>query len=233
MRNKIFASLIVLCAAVSPRAQGVIPAEMTASIDKSVTDMLAKTGAPSAAVVEGGKLAYANAYGAARLEPKRKATAEMHYNTGSISKQFTTATNDVSPDEQVAVAVFTNMDATTASQQIASKIESIVFVQNEPGIPKALANVKSIFASLRRSRLDRFLCTANANARFTDEAIADFAAALGPLGSPQDSTQSAQFTRGGMTLRRYEIKFADEALRLTTFIVPDGKIEGYQISIAE
>lgn len=464
MRNKILASFILLFGAASLQTQSAIPADMKTSIDKAVTDLLAKSEAPSAsiAVVEGGKVVYANAYGTARVEPERRATADMRYSIGSISKQFTaaailllaekgeislddklarwlpeltrardvsirqllsmtagyqdywpqdyvmpimlkpvttseiverwgkipldfepgtkwqysntnyviagmivekitgeplfsflqkrilgplqmksatntddaalgpddpqrylryaggplrvapkegrgwlfaagelaltasdlakwdisfidesllrsesyrqmetearlasgvgsgyglgvslaltnarrlvshggevsgfTATNDVFPDERVAVAVLTNMDATSASQQIASKIESIVFAQSEPGMTAALEKMRNIFASLQRGKLDRSLFTANANAYFTDEAIADFAAALGPLGTPQEFTQSAQSLRGGMTLRRYGIKFPAKALRLTTFIMPDGKIEQYQIAIAE
>ena len=33
-----------------------------------------------------------------------------------------------------------------------------------------------------------------------------------------------------MTLRRYEIKFVKKTLRLTTFLMPGGKIEQYQIA---
>ena len=464
MRNKIFAALIVLFGATSLHTQSAIPTGLKTSIDQAVTDLLAKTQAPSAsiAVVEGGNLVYANAYGIAHAEPERMATPDMRYSIGSISKQFTaaailllaeegkislddklvrwlpdltqardvsirellsmtsgyqdywpqdyvmptmlnpvssseiverwgkialdfepgtkwqysntnyviaglivekvagepffsflqkriltplqmksamnrddgalgpddpqrylryaggplrvapkegrgwlfaagelamtasdlakwdislidesllrpesyrqmetevrlasgvgsgyglgvslalpnarrlvshggevsgfTATNDVFPDERVAVAVLTNMDATTASQQIASKIESIVFAQSEPGMTEALEKMKNIFASLQQGKLDRSLFTANANAYFTDGAITDCAAALGPLGTPQEFTQCAQSLRGGMTLRRYLIKFPAKTLRLTTFIMPDGKIEQYQIAIAE
>ena len=61
----------------------------------------------------------------------------------------------------------------------------------------------------------------------------DFASSLGPLGTPQEFVQSGQSLRGGMTLRRYRIKFPTKSLRLTTFILPDGKIEQYQIAAAE
>src|ERR1700740_3691743 len=67
--------------------------DFTASVDRAVNEILAKTGAPSAsvAVVRDGKLVYANAYGLARLEPKTPATPQMRYSIGSISKQFTAA----------------------------------------------------------------------------------------------------------------------------------------------
>jgi len=61
------------------------------NIDRAVTEILAKTGAPSAsiAVVRDGTLAYAKAYGLAVLDPKTPATPTMRYSIGSISKQFT------------------------------------------------------------------------------------------------------------------------------------------------
>jgi CubicO group peptidase (beta-lactamase class C family) len=70
-----------------------LPPEMAAAIDREVQAVLAKTGAPSAsiAVVKDGELAYAKAYGLARLDPQVKATAETRYGIGSISKQFTAA----------------------------------------------------------------------------------------------------------------------------------------------
>src|SRR5438552_18231291 len=68
-------------------------AQDTASIDKAVGEIIAKTGAPSAsiAVVKDGKIAYTHAYGNAQIAPPRAATPEMRYSIGSISKQFTAA----------------------------------------------------------------------------------------------------------------------------------------------
>ncbi len=74
-------------------AQASLPAPMRAAIDTAVTATLKATGAPSAsiAVVRGGQIAYANAYGLAELDPARPAEASMRYSIGSISKQFTAA----------------------------------------------------------------------------------------------------------------------------------------------
>jgi D-alanyl-D-alanine carboxypeptidase len=65
--------------------------EMRDQIDKLSTDVLTRTGVPSAsvAVVKDGQIAYVKAYGDARLDPKTPATSEMRYSIGSISKQFT------------------------------------------------------------------------------------------------------------------------------------------------
>ncbi len=144
-----------------------------------------------------------------------------------------TAANEVYPDDKVAVAVFTNMDATNASQQMAAKVEELVFGQTDPAEATALAEMKKVFASLQKKKLDRSLFTANANAYFSEQAMADFKTALGPLGTPKSFEQSAQGLRGGMSFRRYDIKFPAKTLRLTTYIMPNGKIEQYQIAPTE
>jgi D-alanyl-D-alanine carboxypeptidase len=63
---------------------------LAARVDSIARQVLATTGVPSAsvAVVREGRLAYAQAYGAARLEPRVPALPTMRYNIGSISKQF-------------------------------------------------------------------------------------------------------------------------------------------------
>ena len=73
-------------------AEDSIPADTRAAIDKIGGEVLAETGAPSAsiAIVKGGKIAYVNAYGSARLGPPAALAAPaMRYSIGSISKQFT------------------------------------------------------------------------------------------------------------------------------------------------
>ena len=144
-----------------------------------------------------------------------------------------TATNQVYPDDNAAIVVLTNMDATGASSDIASKIATRLFATTDSATQSTLDQMRGIFEGLQKGRLDRALFTSNANAYFTDQAIGDFASSLGPLGKPTDFAQSAQSLRGGMTLRRYKIVFPKKTLRLTTFILPDGKIEQYQIAATE
>ncbi|MDP9362017.1 MAG: beta-lactamase family protein [Acidobacteriota bacterium] len=144
-----------------------------------------------------------------------------------------TARNEVYPDDRVAIAVLTNMDATGASEQIASSIARTLFASTDPATPKTTEQMRKIFDELQHGRIDRSLFTSNASAYFDEQAVKDFAASLAPLGTPQEFVQSAQSLRGGMTLRRYRIKFPNKTLRLTTFIMPDGKIEQYQIAAAE
>ena len=68
-------------------------AALAPAVDSIARAVLAATGVPSAsvAVVRHGRLAYAAAYGFARLAPQAPATPAMRYGIGSISKQFTAA----------------------------------------------------------------------------------------------------------------------------------------------
>jgi CubicO group peptidase (beta-lactamase class C family) len=73
----------------APRA----PLDLRTMIDPLAPAVLRTTGAPSAsiAVVNGGQVAFVQAYGDARLEPRTAATPTMRYSIGSVSKQFTAA----------------------------------------------------------------------------------------------------------------------------------------------
>ncbi len=75
------------------QAVDAIDAGLKAKIDRIARGVMEQRGVPSAsvAVVKGGKLVYAHAYGLAHLDPKKEATAEMRYSIGSVSKQFTAA----------------------------------------------------------------------------------------------------------------------------------------------
>jgi CubicO group peptidase (beta-lactamase class C family) len=60
------------------------------AIDTSVSEWLAQTNAPSVtiAVVKDGEIAYAKAYGDARLDPAIPATTDTRYSIDSVSKEF-------------------------------------------------------------------------------------------------------------------------------------------------
>jgi CubicO group peptidase (beta-lactamase class C family) len=81
-------SLVATAVAAAP-----LPADHAAAVDRSVQEVLARTGVPSAsiAVVRDGEIAYVKAYGTQRLEPRTPARTDARYGIGSISKQFTAA----------------------------------------------------------------------------------------------------------------------------------------------
>jgi D-alanyl-D-alanine carboxypeptidase len=68
-------------------------AQQRVVVDAAVHAALIRTGVPSASValVRGGVIVHAQAYGWAQLEPKRVANVNMRYAIGSVSKQFTAA----------------------------------------------------------------------------------------------------------------------------------------------
>jgi D-alanyl-D-alanine carboxypeptidase len=144
-----------------------------------------------------------------------------------------TANNTVYPDDGVAITVLTNLDATAASGDLASRIAKIVFSSSDPATPQSTERARKIFEGLQQGRIDRTLFTSNANAYFSDVALADLASSLKPLGKPQEFTQLRQSLRGGMTARSYEVKFASRKLRVSTFETPDGKLEQYIVAPAE
>src|SRR6266481_2595844 len=93
LSRSLFAGALLVGYAAVIHAQIPTPndAALTRQVDSIANQVLQSTGVPSAsvAVVKNGRLAYANAYGAAKLEPRAAATPDMRYAIGSISKQFT------------------------------------------------------------------------------------------------------------------------------------------------
>lgn len=87
---------IALAAAVLPafaQATSKLDPALSAEVDRIAREALAATGVPSAsiAIVKDGQVAYLQAYGDARLEPRAPARPDMRYSIGSVSKQFTAA----------------------------------------------------------------------------------------------------------------------------------------------
>lgn len=78
---------------VAGRLNAQLPPATIQKIDAIAAQVLADTATPSAsiAVVKDGKVAYAKAYGNARLDPATPARTEMRYSIGSVSKQFLAA----------------------------------------------------------------------------------------------------------------------------------------------
>jgi D-alanyl-D-alanine carboxypeptidase len=141
-----------------------------------------------------------------------------------------TAQNIVFPDDRVAVVALTNEDAVSASGTIARAIAPLLLDSADSATPQKLEQAKKIFAGLQHGTIDRSLFTDDANFYFSDEALKDFAKGLGPLGTPQEFTQTNQRLRGGMTERIYRVKFAQKTLRAWTYELPDGTLEQYQVA---
>jgi D-alanyl-D-alanine carboxypeptidase len=141
-----------------------------------------------------------------------------------------TASNTVYPDDQAAVIVLTNQDASAAAGAIARGIGALLFTTTDTNAAPREVQARGIFVGLQHGTIDRSLFSPNGNAYFSDQAVADFASSLGPLGAPRAFSQVAHQLRGGMVLRVYRATFTDRALRVWTFELPDGTLEQYQVA---
>ncbi len=133
--------------------------------------------------------------------------------------------NTTYPDDHAAITVFTNQDD-PAAHEIYKEIEKILFAAPaDPNQGKYLTLVKTAYEQLAKGQLDRSLLTADANSYFSDEALHDYAASLGPLGAPTGFEETSASLRGGMSYRYYRVKTASKTLTVSCFITPDGKLD--------
>lgn len=144
-----------------------------------------------------------------------------------------TSQNIVFPDQRAAIVALVNEDSTSAPGEIVRKIMPMIFAVTDSATSAKLEQAKKILAGLQGGAIDRALFTEDANSYFDAQTLKDFAAGLGPLGSPTEFVQVNQELRGGMTLRAYRIRFARKTLRAWTYEMPDGKLEQYQVAEAE
>lgn len=135
--------------------------------------------------------------------------------------------NAVLPEDQAAVAVLTNQDASGAASKILQLVAPLLIHSNaaSPAEEQALA----IFGDLQKGKIDRTLLAPNLSDYFTKEAIEDFRTSLGPLGEPLSIETRRESLRGGMTFRSFSLVFPKQRLTLTTYSYPDGKLEQYLI----
>ena len=139
-----------------------------------------------------------------------------------------TARNVVFPDDGAAISVLTNQDSAEAASTIARKIAPLLFTKGGSAAASE-TRARQVFESLQRGRIDRSLFTPDANSYFTDQAVRDFAASLGPLGKPRELNQRSQRDRGGMTFHGFEVKFPKKTLAIWERDMPDGRIEQFQV----
>jgi D-alanyl-D-alanine carboxypeptidase len=140
------------------------------------------------------------------------------------------AQNTILPDDRAAVAVLTNQEASAAAGGIAA---AIVAILEKPATGKdaaaAEAQVKAVLNGLEDGKLDRSLLTADCAFYFSDAAVGDFATSLKPLGPVVEVTQTREALRGGMTFRMFAVSFRDKNVNVTTYSMPDGKLEQFLV----
>jgi hypothetical protein len=150
-------------------------------------------------------------------------------NHGGEVSGFSTS-NNIFPDDRMAVVVYANLFATDVQAVIASRIEDLLFSATDAATDRAIAQTKAIFQSLMKGVVDRALFTSNQNAYFSATALKDFAASIGACGTVSNVQQVSYSLRGGMTYRGYRVRCGTHDYGVSTFVMPDGKIEQYIVT---
>lgn len=138
--------------------------------------------------------------------------------------------NTIYPDDKISITVLTNGEG-PAAETIARRIEDLLLAPSaDPGAAPALEKAKKLFTGLQSGEPDRTLITDDLSAYFTAESVADFANSLKPLGKPESFTAGGHGDRGGMTFRGYMVRFGPKAIRISSFVTPEGKFAQFLIS---
>lgn len=139
--------------------------------------------------------------------------------------------NMVFPNDKAAITVLTNQDASPAASGIGNALAPLVLGLNATGAEANPAEVqgREILEGLQHGKIDRSLFTSNCNFYFDTTAMGDYESSLAPLGQPISFKQTMEELRGGMTFRAFSVSFANsgQKVRVTTYTMPDGKLEQY------
>ena len=144
------------------------------------------------------------------------------------------ASNTVYPDDKVAVAVFTNEEASPAASSVARAITALLVPpaggtsSGNSAAQAASAQAKELIGQLQQGTIDRSQITDNLAFFFNKVSLEDHRTSLAPLGPVQTVSPISSSLRGGMTFRSFDVSFANGThLRLTTYTTKDGKLEQF------
>jgi CubicO group peptidase (beta-lactamase class C family) len=139
-------------------------------------------------------------------------------------------TNMIFPDDRTAIAVSANLFVTEAQATIATRIATLLLAETDPATDKAAAQAREIFSGFQKGQIDRTLFTPNANAYFETMALSDLKSSLGPCGKVKNVRQTGTSLRGGMTYRSFAVECGSKDYSVSTFVMPDGKVEQYIVT---
>lgn len=179
----------------------------------------------------------------------------MIYHSGEVGGYV--ANNVIALDDDIAYAALTNEEASSAAGRITNALRPILLPNvaapaaapkpEQSNVPSAAPpasptatprldaedHMATLLTSLQEEHLDRTLLTADANFYFSDETLHDFAESLAPLGAVERVHKTGESLRGGMTFRSFQITFAKGKASLTTYALPNGRLEQFLVGPAE
>lgn len=176
------------------------------------------------------------------------------YHSGEVGGYV--SNNVVALNDDVAYAALTNEEASSAAGSITNALRLIFLpaavspktssqasgaspAEQRNTLPTAPrptmteSHMATLLTSLQEEDIDRTIFTADANFYFSDETLHDFAESLAPLGPVEQVQQTSESLRGGMTFHSFAITFAKGKAALTTYSMPDGRIEQFLVAPAE
>ena len=135
--------------------------------------------------------------------------------------------NVVFPDDHAAIIVLTTEVASSAASEIAAGVTPLLFPPAAAAVDDTFApQLKMILNGLQSSHIDRSLFTSDCNAYFDADTLSDFQYTLAPLGAITGVKRTRTALRGGMTFGVYQVSYSGgTTIRLTVYLMPDGKIE--------
>jgi D-alanyl-D-alanine carboxypeptidase len=136
------------------------------------------------------------------------------------------------PKEGVAIAVLTNQDASSAAGLITAAVSSVLLppISSSPAtVNDPKATVRAILEAFQKGEIDRTLFTPNANFYFSPQTVGDYHTSLATLGAIQSLTETRTSLRGGMQMRVYTVAYATKAVSVSTYWMPDGRIEQFLV----
>jgi CubicO group peptidase (beta-lactamase class C family) len=144
------------------------------------------------------------------------------------------AANTVLPDDRIAIAVLTNQEASGAASAISAAVLGILQTpKTATGASPAEAAVAGMLNALEDGKLDRSALTEDCSYYFSDQTVGDFQSSLKPLGPVVEVKQTREALRGGMTLRVFAVSFNAKKVNVSTYTMPDGKLEQFLLEAAE
>ena len=136
------------------------------------------------------------------------------------------SSNRVYPADHAAITAFINAGFSNSEDAIADAIEAILFNATDE-----FGAARSMFEMLRSGRIDRSKFTDNGNFYFTPTVLSDYQSSLSPLGALKSIVRyKPTGLRGGLTVERYILSFADRKLLCVVRADPGtGRIEQFAL----
>ena len=138
-----------------------------------------------------------------------------------------TCENLMYPEEGTAVVVLSNQMATPVPQQLSGEISALLA---RLGDDESVQGHRKVLKQLSSGLVDPTVLSDNALKFFTPEVLADYSTLLSAAGPVQTFELSRRYSRGGMVGRSYRVVTAKRRLAISTFSLPDGKLEQFLIT---